>query len=142
MALNDVLNQKEKEISNLYASREYENDPGANNRSLLNRSVMSEKNSRNHYESSRKRFDREWSEVKKRENSLYLNVKNRVDTNLSKRESIVRKHGYAIVSKKKDDSIIRTISLPKKESTLIKNKSDSDWERRWENQWLENEIKE
>ncbi len=86
----------------------------------------------------------EWSDIKSKEISLFSYIKKKVDTNLAKRESIVRKHGYTMVSKKEDRSIINGIAKPKKESTLKRhNKSESsDWENRWERRWKTNEFKE
>ena len=96
---------------------------------------------------SKRKFERDWSGIKTKENRLFCYIKKKVDTNLSKRESNVRKHAYANISRIEDKSIINTISLPKKESTLQRlNKSDSkslsDWETRWERKWLNNELKE
>jgi hypothetical protein len=139
-ALNDLIAQKDREISNLQGSKDFEIDRSLNSRSLLNRSALSENNL-----DVRRPFDREWSDIKQREYSLYSYVRKKVDTHLAKnRESFVRKHGYAKVSKKEDNSIINTISKPKKESTLQRlNQSEtSDWETRWERKWITNEFKE
>ena len=136
MNLNELVAQKDREITVLQASKDFDNDPSMNYRSLLNRSALSE---------NPRTFDREWSDIKQREHSLYCYVKRKVDTNLAKkRESMVRKHGYAKVTKKEDTSIINTISKPKKESTLYRlNQSEnSDWETRWERKWISNEFKE
>lgn len=144
--LNQVLAQKDKEISNFQTSKELsEVDNSTRKRSLLNRSAVSENNnssSLNNGTNKKQKFEMEWSEIRKKNKTLYSQVKKKVDTNLQKRESVVRKHGYAVVTKKQETAVER-VSLPKKESTLQKiQTSDSGWELRWEKQWKENNFKE
>lgn len=133
-----MLTNKEKEITNYQnSSKEMEID------SSLNRSTLSE--NRNNSNTGRMRFEREWSyDIKQKDDSLYGYIKNKVDTNLTKKESILRKHGYAVVSRKEDKSIINNISKPKKISTLqrLNASANSDWETRWERKWFANEFKE
>lgn len=145
LILTEALAQKDKEISNFQNSKELLEAPTRNKRSLLNRSAVSENNNSSFIHSGtnkKQKFEMEWSEIKKKNKTLYSQVKKKVDTNLQKRESVVRKHGYAVITKK-EESAIEKISLPKKESTLHRlNTSDSGWEVRWEKKWKENDFKE